>query len=90
MGILKLISVPVSLGAWSAVQAEPIGHLGHRLRPPVVRGPPNSNNILYNIAFSSKKKKNTDVIWRLIPSPNLLAYRRKDYKKQKEEINKKM
>ena len=37
--------------------AETIGHLGYRLRPLLVRGPPNSNNILYNIAFSSGKKE---------------------------------
>ena len=40
--------------------AQPIGDLGGGLRPPRVRGPPNSNNIVYNIVFSSeKKKKNT-------------------------------
>ena len=37
--------------------AELIGNLGHRLRPLLVKGPPNSNNILYNITFSSRKKK---------------------------------
>ena len=37
--------------------AKAIGHLGHRLRPPLIRGPLNSNNILYNITFSSGKKK---------------------------------
>ena len=37
--------------------AEPIGHLGQCLRPPLVREPPNSNNILYNIEFSSGEKK---------------------------------
>ena len=36
--------------------AEPIGDLGGRLRPPLVRGPPSSNNIVYNIVFSSEKK----------------------------------
>ena len=37
--------------------AQPIGDLGGGLRPPRVRGPPNSNNIVYNIVFSSEKKK---------------------------------
>ena len=37
--------------------AEAIGHLGYRLRPLLVRGPPNSNNMLYNITFSSRKKE---------------------------------
>ena len=36
--------------------AQPIGDLGGGLRPPLVRGPLNSNNIVYNIVFSSKKK----------------------------------
>ena len=40
----------------AAVPAKAVGHLGHRLRPPFIRGLPNSNNILYNIAFSSGKK----------------------------------
>ena len=40
-----------------AVSAEAIGHLGHHLMPPLIRGSPNSNNILYNIEFSSGKKK---------------------------------
>ena len=51
--------------------AKAIGHLGHRLRPPLIRGPLNSNNILYNITFSSRKKKKKeeeeDYKW---PSPN--------------------
>ena len=29
--------------------AEAIGHLGSGLRPPLIKRPPNSNNILYNI-----------------------------------------
>ena len=29
--------------------AESIGHLGDGLRPPLIKRPPNSNNILYNI-----------------------------------------
>ena len=37
--------------------AKAIGHLGHRLTLPLIKGPPNSNNILYNITFSSRKKK---------------------------------
>ena len=40
-----------------AVSAEAVGHLGHHLMPPLIRGSPNSNNILYNIEFSSGKKK---------------------------------
>ena len=40
-----------------AVSAEAIGHLGHHLMPPLIRGSPNSNNILYNIEFSYGKKK---------------------------------
>ena len=36
--------------------AEPIGDLGDCLRPLHVRGPPSSNNIVYNIVFSSEKK----------------------------------
>ena len=35
---------------------QPISDLGGGLRPPLVRGPPNSNNIVYNIVFSSEKK----------------------------------
>ena len=59
----------------SLVPAKPIGHLGQRLRPPLVRGPSNNNNILYNITFSSEKEKkkavsHTEVT--LFPSPNLL------------------
>ena len=41
----------------NAGPAESIGELGGRLRPPHVRGPPSSNNIVYNIVFSSEKKK---------------------------------
>ena len=37
--------------------AKAIGHLGHRLTLPLISGPTNSNNILYNITFSSRKKK---------------------------------
>ena len=37
--------------------AKPIGNLGRCLRPPLVRGPPSSNNIVYNIVFSFEKKK---------------------------------
>ena len=40
-----------------AVSAEAVGHLGHHLMPPLIRGSPNSNNILYNIEFSSGEKK---------------------------------
>ena len=40
----------------NAGPAESIGELGGRLRPPHVRGPPSSNNIVYNIVFSSEKK----------------------------------
>ena len=40
-----------------AVSAKVIGHLGHHLMPPLIRGSPNSNNILYNIEFSYGKKK---------------------------------
>ena len=56
-------------------------------KAPLVKGLPNSNNILYNITFSSEKKikikikrfvSHTEVTWSLIPSPNLLACRRKD------------
>ena len=43
--------------------AEPIGDLGRGLRPPLVRGPPNSNNIVYNIVFSSEKKKKKTYLW---------------------------
>ena len=44
--------------------AQPIGDLGGGLRPPLVRGPPNSNNIVYNIIFSSgKKKKLHSYLW---------------------------
>ena len=44
--------------AYTPVLAQPIGDLGGGLRPPLVRGPPNSNNIVYNIIFSFEKKKN--------------------------------
>ena len=81
--------------------AELIGHLGHRLRPLLVKGPPNSNNILYNIVFSSSKKKKkkrkrkrkarfshlSDM--KANPITKLFACRRKDYKRQIEETNKK-
>ena len=40
-----------------AVSAEAVGHLGHHLMPPLIRGSLNSNNILYNIEFSSGEKK---------------------------------
>ena len=44
--------------AYTPVLAQPIGDLGGGLRPPLVRGPSNSNNIVYNIIFSFEKKKN--------------------------------
>ena len=80
--------------------AELIGHLGHRLRPLLVKGPPNSNNILYNIVFSSEKKKKKRKRKRKArfshlsdmkanPITKLFACRRKDYKRQIEETNKK-
>ena len=47
--------------------AKAIGHLGHRLTLPLISGPTNSNNILYNITFSSRKKKKKDY---KRPSPN--------------------
>ena len=34
---------------WAAGPAEAIGHLGSGLRPLLIKRPPNSNNILYNI-----------------------------------------
>ena len=37
------------------MSAEPIGHLGPRLRPPLVRGPPII--LIYYIMLSKKKKK---------------------------------
>ena len=33
--------------------AEAIGHLGGGLRPPLIKRPPNSNNILYNITLKN-------------------------------------
>ena len=41
--------------------AKAIGHLGHRLTLPLISGPTNSNNILYNITFSSRKKKKKNI-----------------------------
>ena len=80
--------------------AELIGHLGHRLRPLLVKGSQNSNNILYIIAFSSEKKKQKKERKRKArfshlsdmkdnPITKFFACRRKDYKRQKEETNKK-
>ena len=42
---------------------EPIGDLGGSLRPPLVRGPPNSNNIVYNIVFSFEGEKKKTYLW---------------------------
>ena len=59
--------------------AQPIGDLGGGLRPPLVRGPPNSNNIVYNIVFSSEKK---------ITYISLVG-RREDYKRPISHLKKK-
>ena len=59
--------------------AEPIGDLGRGLRPPLVRGPPNSNNIVYNIIFSFEKK-NTYIS---------LVCKREDYKRPISHLEKK-
>ena len=62
--------------------AQPIGDLGGGLRPPRVRGPPNSNNIVYNIVFSSEKKKK-------IHTYISLVCRREDYKRPISHLKKK-
>ena len=74
--------------------AKAIGHLGHRLTLPLISGPTNSNNILYNITFSSRKKKKKGLQTAITKShqamkahfsQRLVSHREKKKKEKEEE-----
>ena len=71
--------------AYTPVLAQPIGDLGGGLRPPLVRGPSNSNNIVYNIIFSFEKKIHT-YLWfakeKITKGPFLIWKKKKKKKKR--------
>ena len=66
MILIIVLSENYASSTWcldESILAQPIGNLGNGLRPSLVRRPPNSNNIVYNIVFSFEKKKIHTYLW---------------------------